>query len=752
MREVPPEVVACAFKLAERQSFEPEMHKLLAQWPELTFVQSSVPSFPYIVTTLLYTAARAGNEVTVDALIRRGADPNLRVENKSKSSALHVACYRGHVGCVRRLLSSRHYTFDLDLRNALNERCDDVFESTVDAPTRATIKQLLSEYGTSGEPLSIEASTAGENCPDAAVRAWWWCGEGGTARPLAAAAGGEARVPTFLDAHGLALDDGTLNDDVSMPLSLRAMRDASGKLLAVDCRWFFLSDDSTWEPLLPSVCAQLDAITEAPKTIEVDILTASAGIQRYAMDPIALESTNVSSGRRRPLLTIGRGGAVHGSREARWALQRFKGAAYEALPPQTEKALNEALASGIATEVNAFTLDAVTSGSRNPTANIRVSVPRLCVGDALSVRLQLDASLDGASSGTQSAYVTPYRDSFLVASGTGVLRAVDPSDAAVLDLALATGHGVVRGHHYEWDLSYHTRTDVVDGAVSRLLIAKPLGDVRETGDGVAEGPFTQQAELPAVVATRLSAVLDGSRSADDIKAAIAGGRSSNSITVPCLLALLHILVHRFGFVVKGGVVADAVVRGVVAIKDIDAEMPRNVNMQNCTEWVVGLQKNLVSEWGCVASDSSDAITERTTRDLLSRVPVKRGLVTLKLAYPEVEIEMVPPWNVAFRPPRNVDFTVNNLRIEPPSPLRTGTAAGTGSRMATLTQSVPLGLRTSQIVEQICENIAMPVYDIVWTTNGELKVRDDVPPFRQKSMQKRLERMKEKGYTFQQLPY
>jgi ankyrin repeat protein len=94
--------------------------------------------------SLLYHACRCGQYSVAKWLLEQGANVNIQMTTKSKSTPLHGAKYYGHLSIVELLLE---YQADVNIKNDFNTTAfDEKFSSDVDKDLANKIDELLRQY------------------------------------------------------------------------------------------------------------------------------------------------------------------------------------------------------------------------------------------------------------------------------------------------------------------------------------------------------------------------------------------------------------------------------------------------------------------------------------------------------------------------------------------------------------------------------------------------------------------------------
>ena len=107
-----------------------------------------------VTTTLLYTAARAGNIHVVQLLIAKGANPLQPIHDGN--TPFHVACFRGHVGVLEALLRAPvSKQLNLLARNNYGDTIVSYFRDDVPFSTQRRMKAMV---GLSGNMLEVLTS------------------------------------------------------------------------------------------------------------------------------------------------------------------------------------------------------------------------------------------------------------------------------------------------------------------------------------------------------------------------------------------------------------------------------------------------------------------------------------------------------------------------------------------------------------------------------------------------------------------
>ena len=146
------------FSLCEHKGRLEELQRELDRDPSAVIQEYPVPGQDEAVTTALYTAARAGNAPAVQLLLDRDADVNF--QTLEGNTALHVACYRGHLDVVRAIAARREQAHParqpgLALPNCYGEVCTDTIAA--DAETARQIRACLGAH----DPRALLEAAAG---------------------------------------------------------------------------------------------------------------------------------------------------------------------------------------------------------------------------------------------------------------------------------------------------------------------------------------------------------------------------------------------------------------------------------------------------------------------------------------------------------------------------------------------------------------------------------------------------------------
>ena len=728
-----------------------ELDKLLLRWPGLVSRHAlAVPNDPKSWTTLLYTSARAGNVATGRLLIRRGADPNMKVKNDSKSTPMHVACFRGHVDCVKAMLNSK-YTFDRTAKNHFGETCDAVFRKEVSQEDRAKIKDMLNNPPPFN-PRHMEAVAPLEH--------WFYCvetsiGEINEFKPLSIEEvhslqfALNRKETTWRDKDGETHQISLWEPDADC---ISSQVEISDDLLRYKCRLFYQTDESQWFPVSHTDHEKIMQAMQATQHVP-DVIIAR---RKYCLTTWQCE--NLETERSRPLLYIrDDGSAVCGRCRSIWLYGEKGLNVVQPLPFASIEHLETAIAnSGVGGRMRADSADIPLSADRFAEAALQVDLKSSVPG------VYAARSLTGNGKEYRITKVVP--TAFVLSEEGQYYDALPPQAALVLQLASSANHTSVRYENCEYDFVLCEARNITSGDSRPLLLVNPPPESTTEPASLLSGGSNKE------ICDRLR-LATAKRDEADLRKILSSAPNGSEATLEQCLALVNVLLRDHGITVKGGVVRDAIVMGSVAqMKDFDLELPNTVSYANWRTYIDKLITSLVHR-GCIlmtdmgsettppelAGQSEKAevpypkcLSVRLSKDLLSDAGIPMGMIVVQLVSPPVTLEMVPPWNLYYHPPRNVDFSVNNLRLVPPTQ---------DEATYKIYQNVPLGLDVEHIIGQIRSKETYPIYDVEWIpgegprsgdgTNRNLQCvpRKDIPKSRQTVMEKRLESMRKKGYRF-----
>eukprot|EP00759_Apiculatamorpha_spiralis_P041733 PhF_6_TR40226/c0_g1_i1/m.59789 len=485
------------------------------------------------------------------------------------------------------------------------------------------------------------------------------------------------------------------------------------------CRWFFLNDEALWSPLAPDVGLVLTELAESPSA------KSAVSFGEYLYDSQELFSMNVTTKRKRPLMFIRSDGyAVTGRCLPLYQLhdETAPGNPPVVIPFEGSERLEEAISEGkldckISLGVGRGHANNLEVQLQPPITENVFSASRISAPD---LKLKLERCVPTCFVMTES----------------GLYKSYDSPTTKILQLALRSGHSTLRDREYEYDLEFSVQRAISNGESRTMILAQPLTQLQVKCDLTSSHPLIHE---------RLFKASSPTRTVPELLAAIKASPPTQC-SLDAALALMNVLLQRFHCVVKGGILRDSVVHGLNSFKDIDVEMPKDVSLQTWKPWCEAMVKTLCDDYGCAVATNTDPISTRESTDIFSNIRYDIGIIIIKLEFPNVELEMVPAWNLQYHPPRNVDFSVNNLRLEPTSPCE-------------LKQNVPLGYSVLEVITQILLKNAVPVYDVEWVSgkgneSGEgsdnkhwVQICSGLPHFRKVMMQRRLDVMRKKGYKF-----
>jgi len=193
-------------------------------------------------------------------------------------------------------------------------------------------------------------------------------------------------------------------------------------------------------------------------------------------------------------------------------------------------------------------------------------------------------------------------------------------------------------------------------------------------------------QIDPKIAYRVNKATDPSRTIQDLKSCIQGTDS-----VEQGLAMCNVLLNKFSCTVKGGFVRDVVIRGLPTYKDFDIELPSSFTQQNWQQNMIHMSNTFRTDYGVICKPPQPFNHHGTA-----------AMIRMETAAPlQVELECVSPWNLAYIPCKNMDFSVNNLRLQPNS--------------TDVHQQVGFGMTVQQIVGQLRNSKpqASPLYDVQW---------------------------------------
>ena len=269
----------------------------------------------------------------------------------------------------------------------------------------------------------------------------------------------------------------------------------------------------------------------------------------------------------------------------------------------------------------------------------------------------------------------------------GNWESMDPNTDRVLELAFKAEHEELidgaRVYKFNEMVQFNKETNR-SRPLMCLLASK----------GVIAGPTAPAAivtQHPDITERLKAATLP--RTADSLRGAITG-----TDPVARGLAIINICLNELDCRVKGGILRDVVVCGDMMYNDVDLEGSRTLTKPTWKTTLQGYVSVLETKYGFTGPGD---ISSRKSKDFFGTgSSFDEGMLIIKFPVMALEMEIVPPWNTLYYPARNVDFSVNNLAVS----RSTGAAFG---------QVVGIGFTPGQIMEQIIERKATPVYDTKW---------------------------------------
>jgi len=435
--------------------------------------------------------------------------------------------------------------------------------------------------------------------------------------------------------------------DMSAPTRYAKFQQNSSRTLSrYLCTYYFMTSSVKWSPCHHTVCEKLE------ESVDTGTLTYFDGERDFNVTE--LYQMNRESKRQRPLIHLRSDGtAVRGDIMGTWGC--LDGHVFTAVDYDTCEVLERAWRGG------------------SKTATLR--------GQLATISPDGSGFLGGRP-------LVRYQCTWHFLNDDGTLESMDPNTDRVLDMAFKAGHEELIDGVRVYDFVKMTQLNKETSRERPIMCLLPI-------KGVVRGPEAVQTKLstdhPDIDARLKEATLP--RAAADLKAAITGADKTKMG-----LAIINICVNELDCRVKGGIIRDVVVRGDVMVNDVDLEGSRSLTKGNWRATLEGYVSVLTSKYGFTAPGQ---VSSRRSKDFLGTGSiVDDGMLTIQFPTMKVELEIVPPWNIMYYPPRNVDFSVNNLAL---------------SRFmgATFSQVVCCGLTTDDIVTQIVERKATPVYDIKW---------------------------------------
>lgn len=536
-----------------------------------------------------------------------------------------------------------------------------------------------------------------------------------------------------LDAHG------EVNIEFKAHASLDGvMSNSTGKMYVYTPQWFFLDDQLNWSPMSPSMCADLN---RAKKNGEAE---ARDSERTYFMT--SYNQINRESSRIRPLLYLrDDGSAVRGDCMPQWAFKRSS---------------RGMLTTGA---VNFATAERLEKAYGSGAADIEVEIqPPRATGNVkckITFARASDEHPSVGADGNKYPFVR-FSPTWFFLSDQMTWTALDYGAVAQLDQATAYGGFSTADNEREYDLLRLLQVNVGSSKV------RPLVQVR--GQTGATAPTRQPlADFPDVAA-RANIVLKP-LPATAIAAAI---RDMNVSPAKRILHFCNALVHEYQFVVKGGILRDAVVNDDISHShDIDVEIAAGFTPDKMMGWVDKFLAAIEKKYG-VKANVAKQIETRSTSDIFggggARSMCQKGMLTIPLLFPgdgqdlAIDLECCTPWNSAYQPPKNVDVSVNNLRIT-----RDSKEMSLNVNFPYETADYPpqkKNMTVDETVGQILKKEASPSYDYKWVAgdgadhDGEGRSKNqwvvgacDFSHFRMRVMEGRFEKMRGKGYRMVEGP-
>jgi hypothetical protein len=530
------------------------------------------------------------------------------------------------------------------------------------------------------------------------------------------------------------------------------------------CRWYFLSDDGMYYPLSFQVCHRLDYLKWTGCPMGRD------GERDYFIDKFL--QRNRESRRSRPLLYLPTDALLNSDEDAGYE-EHFGGTAVCGRVVPTWSFFQEFRGTSVFAPLDFTSSERLEEAFRRQPA---VATATLSDGGIETVDLDLTPDFAGCDSyHQQQQFPTPvlagrYRltfnrrnagtaraehiatktirtlrrdfPSWLFLHDKGVWCPIDAGTATLMTMAVATGRKQLDVGERVFNFERYKQLN----HLSR--VERPLLRILSTISMAPEASLSDiQTWFPTSgISERLHLAVGAERTLADIIAAL---RSGNRVLQ--MLATIHLFVVRLGCVVKGGAVRDAVVLGDVKhCVDINVEVPIGANLvHSATSLKDDIKTNIMpvlrqvglevagSRSAMMGSDRFGVYIDNgdgggggqfrapDRLDALSGKRVEGGIFTLKLeGFFSVDVECVTHWNYAHHPPRNIDFSANNLRLVPKS-LIAATAAvpypsspsppspTVGGATLAIYQSVPIGLSSADIIAQILKKQTCPVYGFVF---------------------------------------
>lgn len=530
-----------------------------------------------------------------------------------------------------------------------------------------------------------------------------------------------------------------------------AFVNSTGDLIEYYPWWFWLDDNLRWAPMKLEMCLKLSEAKDAAK------VSTSDGERDY--DLVTYNQVNRITKRKRPIMHLrDDGSAVRGECMAMWGYKtEVRGAPGTATVSfALAEKLEEALDGG-KSSIN-FELELLPGAGA-----VELSL-RLRPGEDTHVAEQVNRT------NNKYTFVRFFPTWFFLGDDCRWCG-LDYSATAQLDAACGYGIAVMGDHERDYDLLRLVQRNR-DSQKFR-----PLVQVRGQS-GISPAGMLQAHQLFPEVYERADIVLKP-QDMEQVKKSISNAELPKTRRI---LYLLHVLVRHFKFVVKGGILRDAVVKNDTRLsKDIDIEIPGGFTQAGWRDWIDVFASQL-APFG-VKLDAANRVSARATCDIFgpggARTLCEDGIITIPIVLAgnlQIDLECVTPWNAAYAPPRNVDVSVNNLRITHEStemclnvafPYET-TMISNKLKAATAAAASPGSFFSiNQIVKQIVDGEATPCYDYKWqafetsVANGKPAegIRGDKwcvgyhaeSAWRARIMNERFLKMREKGYKMVEEP-
>ena len=508
-------------------------------------------------------------------------------------------------------------------------------------------------------------------------------------------------------------------------------------------QWFYMDNSQRWSPMSPSMCMQLSSAKARGETEARDA--------ERTYDLIGFNQVNRESQRRRPLLYLrDDGSAVRGESMGMWAYQgTFRGApASVTVPFHVAEQLDQALMKGYPQATVQFT----PAGSPGP-ANVQVKIN------------------PGLDQHEGEVVGDPYRrynmmrffPTWFFLDNDMHWAPLDFASTIQLDAAAAYGFFTSNDHEREYDLIRLLQINLQSKKVRPLIQVRGHAGVSAPmmggGAGSPTGRQPQQMSHPEVFDR--ANIVTKKMFAGDIASQISNMQNA---PVRRVLYFLNALVHEFKFVIKGGILRDAVVKNDISnTTDVEIELPEEFARDGLLGWVDQFLSRLESAYQ-IKRDSENPPKTKDTTDIFSaggrRAHCNAGIVNIGVILPgdiKLNLECITPWNTAMAPPRNVDISVNNLRIT------------FDSTELSMNVPMPYGgddkqrFNVNQIIKQILSNEATPSYDYQWVPGSGEKTGEGytgqmwvvgynvLNPSRAEMMDAAFNKMRAKGYKFVEGP-